>query len=333
VPPLTGAALAGRIIRELPGEFLPLREQGRMIFLLHDLDKNGYEDVILLGIRRQEGISGDAGQLRDPGRLFFEKKQPVEFLLFVFYQSPGDISLRYTVPLGRKLVFLKLTVRQIRTGRDLPYTVCVSFKTSGGTEEDWVILHGRGISTFSIQETLSIIPVVDDIDGDGYLDVVVHEQGVEEGLGYETFLTWYKWDGRDFREFRSSNIVRNLRNFFQETGDRIMEGDWTGAVENGLFPEVLEGLRNQGLSDREILDRLFRPLAEGGLSLTELQPAGLIFPSFMETPFTYESRQKPEFSFTVGAYTGTGSDSYFEGITEMNRNPFQSHQFGFVPVE
>ncbi|MBI9103177.1 MAG: hypothetical protein JEY99_12240 [Spirochaetales bacterium] len=339
--PFSGRELRRRAIALVPEILIHLNENNSPLGISHDLDKNGYEDFIMPVVEASQidplierGAAGgiDAEILKDPVRLFYERKEYISYSLLIFYQYPGKVVLRYSIPISRQLVFTGFRTQEIKVGRDFPFAVSTSFKTQGGTRQEWVILNGQGISRFAIQETLSVIPVVDDIDGDGIIDVVVHEQAAEEGIGYETFLTWYKWNGEEFIESRSTNIVRNLRTFFSGMAETLLSGDRRAFLDYVLLPDTEDEYTRKGASQSEIFEELFLPAEGGGEPFSDLHIHDVVYPVLMETPFTYEKRGRFEFPFTMGIITDNGG-SYYRARLVMNRNPFSDDQFGFVPVE
>ena len=332
--PMTEDVFYSQIISLVSGDQTYVRRSGLPMGIVHDLDKNGYKDFLLLTVKRN-GFENrefiDEDDLGDSGRLFYERKEYFHYSILIFYQYPGEIVLRYTVPLSRQLVLNDFRVQEIRRSRDFPFGVSVSFKTLGGTREEWVILYGQGISTFMLEETLSVIPVVDDIDNDGFIDIVIHQQAAEEGIGYETFLTWYKWNGSGFIEEKSSNIVRNLRKFLTGMADIFLSGEKEAFLDFVLFPETREKLSREGMSLKEIFSLLFKPVEGGVLPVYDLEIKDVIYPVLMETPFTYENRGRFEFPITIGIITEKGG-YYFRARLAMGRNPFGEKQFGFLPV-
>ena len=134
---------------------------------------------------------------------------------------------------------------EVRKGSDFPYALEFQFRTRTGIEKELVILSGYGITHFTIRENLSEITLIQDIDEDGFSDIIVHEQGFEEGTGFETFLTWYKWNLREYTEYRSTNIVRNLKQFYVVCAEFLRSGDYAGFLDYALDSEALSALKKQ----------------------------------------------------------------------------------------
>ncbi len=65
-------------------------------------------------------------------------------------------------------------------------------------------------------ENISSHSIYYDIDGNSILDIIDWEDGLEEGTGYETYLTWFRWTGKEYREYKSTNVVRNLNSFLEQ---------------------------------------------------------------------------------------------------------------------
>ena len=164
--------------------------------------------------------------------------------------------------------------------------------------------------------------------------MVLHQQGFEEGRGYETFLIWYKWNGRDFEEYRSTNVVRNLNRFLDTAEEQLVSGQWAVFIET-VLPDTREhALRQQGLENYEILARiftcedssskdLFEPPLESGRFLK------IIFPDFYETPFSREDVNRFEIPVQVRFIDKDNRSILCSAVIYMKRNPFEGQQFGF----
>jgi hypothetical protein len=223
---------------------------------------------------------------------------------------------------------------EIKEGSDFPYSLLFSFRTRSGIEKELVILSGYGITSVTLRENLSEFSHIEDIDGDGFVDIIIHEQGFEEGTGFETFLTWYKWNLREYTEYKNTNIVRNLREFFSSCSSLLKVGKFAAFFDYALDEETLTGLKKQGLTDTEILKMVFKPAdsSPGYDNFFELDNfTAVVFPEIMETPFSYDSRN--EFRHTVSVrFSRKGGDSLIcLGELRMKSNPFQDRQFCFCP--
>ena len=258
VPPaLSAELLVQSAVSLLDEDHGPVIHQNTPWGLIHDLDKNGYADFLLLTLQNGNGAPVLSEDLMDPRRLFEDPPPHENFRVVIFYQHPNRVRKQYTIPLKNKLILQNFRFQEIHRGRDFPYTLSVSFRSTEGIEEEWISLHGRGISRFTVKQSLLQTSLVEDIDEDGYTDVVVHQRGFEDGSGHETFITWYRWNGRKFEVHETTNVVRNLKLFFAHTQKAILAEGWQDSFINRLEPQALEEFRSQGLGDGAVLSRFF----------------------------------------------------------------------------
>ena len=329
-------------VREMmPWNMRAVLDGGEPLLIIHDLDKNGYRDALVVAVEDSGDDETELAALSKTARLFQSDRRYTNFMLLIFYQYSDDVILRYTVPVSQQLVFSGVQPFEIKKGSDFPYALEFTFRSRSGIEKELVILSGYGITHFPVHENLSEITIVEDIDDDGYRDIIVHEQGFEEGTGFETFLTWYKWNRLEFTEYKNTNIVRNLREFFIVSAEFLRAGDYAGFLSYALDPQTLLLLKKQGLSEQEILNKIFYPAvssvnsedADGEDTVNFFTDSGfnaVVFPELMETPFSYEKRN--DFSHQVSVrFRPPGSESriYLAEI-KMKKNPFEDQQFCFT---
>ncbi|MBN2050162.1 MAG: hypothetical protein JW760_06930, partial [Spirochaetales bacterium] len=222
--PFSKKEIDARIVNLVYPGTVPVLREGQLLAVYVDLDGNGYTDACVLCVETDFPERADYRTLSDEARLYQEVLEPFSCSIQFFLQKNGKLYRSGIAPLGRKLVLESFRVLHLGEKEDLPKGASGVFKTRSGTEEEWVLFLPRGISRFTIHESLSIIPVVQDIDSDGVVDILVHQQGFEEGSGHETFLVWYKWSGTAFVEHKSTNIVRNLNAFLQGAAEILKRG-------------------------------------------------------------------------------------------------------------
>jgi hypothetical protein len=186
-----------------------------------------------------------------------------------------------------------------------------------------------------LQETHGSRVRVEDIDGDRVLDIVVSERGIEEGVGYETILTWYRWDGRRFARWNVVNVVRNLRLFLADSRRLLLERDWRSLVLHGFDPEQVHSLRKQRLGNADIvlkglgLESFFAGQArEAGAILSEITE--VIHPQILEDPFVASNARGDHFLMALRLIDSSGISRVVEVPLYMKRNPFGARQFYFL---
>ena len=337
--PLTNIEFKKQVRSMMPWNMKAVMDGNSPLLIIHDLDKNGYEDALVVAVESGEDVVTELSELSKSVRLFQSGRSYSSFMLLIFYQYSGDVVLRYTVPVSQQVVFNGVKPFEVKKGADFPYALEFSFRNRSGIERELVILNGRGITHFTIHENLSEITLIEDIDGDGFRDIIVHEQGFEEGTGFETFLTWYKWNRLEYTEYRNTNIVRNLRQFYIVCAELMRAGDYAEFLEYALDPETYSLLKQQGLSENEIMQRIFYSAAGTDFSgddntangfFTEKGFSAVVFPEIMETPFSYANRNDFRHQVSVRFRPPGGDSRIFLAELQMKKNPFQEKQFCFT---
>ncbi len=315
-----------------PEELQPLILRGRMPILLHDLDRDRNPECFTLAIPSRGIDSREAGRLDDSSRLFHEQIEPVSFSLLVFANRQGNFRRLKILPLGDRQVFESLRKTPLYANRSLPVIITVSFQTLEGREvELFVFDNASGLprARQGLAETLSRQFRLEDIDGNGMTDLFVKEGAMEEGTGFETFLKWYRWNGRDFVEYQTRNVVRNLNAFLLNAKELVLAGKLREAVNVLVDPAALSKLRKAGLNDAEILIRTMG-LEELGLrefpSLREV-----IFPQVLEDPFAAENDRGSYFTISYRMIDVNGTSYIASARVYMLSNPFRARQFAFAP--
>ncbi len=332
IPPLSNTAFKAKVQSMMPWNMKSVMDGKSPLVIIHDLDKNGYNDALVVAVAGDDEIKNQLSELSKTVRLFTSDTEYIDFLLLIFYQYEGEVILRYTVPVSRKQVFEGIRPFEIRRGSDFPYAIEFSFRTRAGIEKEIIILSGYGITNFTVKENLSEITLIQDIDDDGYQDMIVHEQGFEEGAGFETFITWYKWNLREYTEYRSTNIVRNLRQFYIVCAEFLRAGDYEDFLDYALDSKTLSKLKRQGKTNIEIIEEVFSPAvetSEDGWFFESDSFSAVVFPEIMETPFSYAKRNNFSHKVSVRFRKINGESRIFLAELKMKKNPFQDRQFCF----
>lgn len=339
LPPLSNAEFKARVKNMMPWNMTAVTDGGSPMLIIHDLDKNGYSDALVVAVEGSENVDSDFSELSKSARLFQSGRPYTRFMLLIFYQYSGEVLLRYTVPVAEQLVLSSVEPFDVKKGSDFPYALEFGFRTRSGIEKEIVILSGYGITHFSIQENLSEITLVEDIDDDGYRDIIVHEQGFEEGTGFETFLTWYKWNRLEYTEYKHTNIVRNLRQFFIVSAEYLRAGEYSDFLSYTIEPETLKQLQKSDMTEKEILHLVFLPIDSGPESVPDSEAAdffadegfsSVVFPEIMETPFSYKNRNDFRHRVSVRFRPPGAESRIFLAEIRMKKNPFQEKQYCFT---
>ena len=321
-----------QITRLYPAELRPLILRGRMPILLHDLDRDRNPECFALAISSRGLDSREAGRLDDASRLFQDQAEPVAFSLLVFANRQGNFRRVKILPLGERKVFESLRKTPLYTTRSLPVIVTVSFQTQEGREvELFVFDNASGLprGRQSLAETLSRQFRLEDIDGNGMIDLFVKEGAMEEGTGFETFLKWYRWNGHDFVEYQNRNVVRNLNAFLLKAKELVLAGKLQEAVNALVDPTVLGKLRKAGLNNAEILIRIMGLEELGLVEFPALRE--VVFPQVLEDPFVAENDRGLYFTISYRMIDVNGTSYIANARVYMLSNPFRDRQFAFAP--
>ena len=340
----------------VPEQFFFLSDDtGQPLRIYHDLDQNGFDDIFFLLVEYPEEGQIDAppqppasalvherriaaSDLADMSRLFSEEIRPHKFYLALFLRSSGGVVSMYRIPLSSWFVFEDFRGFRLDETRPMPYAVSISFQTHEGKMSQWVCFSSYNeFSFFTLKNSLSVTSETRDINNNGILDILEWRRVFEEGTGYETFLTWYKWDGTKFAQHDSTNIVRNLNQFLHSAGTLMSRGKWEQAFS------LMLPLEDADMSMGSLFLRLFTALPEKD-SGPEVDDAALaamidrgersfssvIVPRVLENPFAGESQLvKParHTRFSIRFILRDGRSSVRECRVRMNKNPFAAQQY------
>ncbi|MEA1910156.1 MAG: hypothetical protein U9N32_00585, partial [Spirochaetota bacterium] len=209
---LSNRAIERIILDTIPGSFRPVtKDDGSIKIIYRDLDQNGYKDAFFLVVKNRENLNPNFSNLSDVSNLLKDDRMGVDFFLAVYLQLHSSMVSMYRIPIGSGDVISDFSILSLKKGEIIPLVINISFQTLKGTNSEWIIFSTYNkFSLFSMRENISIHSLFYDIDGNNIIDIIDWEDGLEEGTGYETYLTWYRWNGREFREYQTTNIVRNL---------------------------------------------------------------------------------------------------------------------------
>lgn len=329
-PPILNLSEAQRQLnRNIHPLISPLKRHGRPIVILHDVDQDGNPEAFALGID-SEKKNYNALQLADYSRLYAENPEAVKFYLLTFENKQGELYLQRSIDLGEWYVFDFFTKLQLDINNSLSVMILASFQARHGTEQKLFIFNdisGRPIYQKTLEQTLSVQSVLEDINGDGIVDLIIQENTMEEGTGSETFLTWHRWNGKTFYEYRTTNIVRNLNNFLKGAKELILEGRHNEFIRFSVDPLRVGALKKAGLKDSEIVLRsLGIKDPELLIEINEVQ-----FPDILENPFSSRNKKGYFFNPAIKIVDQNGSTVVTDATLYMMINPFGKKQFVFFP--
>ncbi len=334
-PQLSDRNIERIILDTIPGSFLPVtNDNGRIRIIYSDLDQNGYRDAFLLVVKYRENLDAGFSNLSDVSYLLKNERQPVDFFLSVFLQLQGGMISMFRIPIGSRFVISDFGIVPIKKGADLPLGINISFQTTKGTDSEWIIFSRYNkFSLFSMAENISVYSDSYDLDGDNIIDIVDWEDGLEEGTGYETYLTWYRWNGREYREYLSTNIVRNLNGFLEQSGLYLSFEQMDDFFNYSLNSDDLKTYRNSGEDHSVWFKKIFRPVPGSNPENDEFEDCSkfrsIVFPQIFENPYSPGNKTLHIFNINVRFVCSDGYSFIRTTRIQMNSNPFRKPQFSF----
>ncbi|MDA3938372.1 MAG: hypothetical protein PF693_03550 [Spirochaetia bacterium] len=323
------------IIDTIPGSFLPVtNDSGRIRIIYNDLDQNGYRDAFFLVVKNRENLDPGFSNLSDVSFLLKNERYPVDFFLSVFLQLQGGMISMFRIPVGSSVVISEFSKVSIIEGSDLPLGINISFQTVKGTNREWIIFSRYNkFSLFSLTENISSYSDTSDIDDDNIIDIVDWEDGLEEGTGYETYLTWYRWNGREYREYLSTNIVRNLNGFLEQSRLYLSFDQIDEFFRYSLNPVDSKTYRDSGDNYSDLLSRIFRTVPGTIPENDEFEDCSkirsILFPPIFENPYSPGNSSQYICNINVRFECHDGYSFIRTARIQMNPNPFKKQQFSF----
>ena len=287
-PPLTRKQIETSIEASVRSGFQPVLKDGRMYGAVYDLYGNGLQDYFILFAEAGE-LGTDFASLSDISRIYNPDVVPLTFYIQGFLQERSRMVPGKRVDLGKRVVAGELTFLPLSKYGRLPFALIIDFINAEKVEQEWIIYGSREITRFTIDETPSVETIIRDLDDDGLIDIILRENVLEEGVGSETFLTWYRWDGKGMAEYRTTNIVHNIQEFIETCSSTMVNREWNIFLQHALPWDTLRTLEAGGLNQSVILDRIFTPApgeyrtAPPVSALDSIYYA--VFPQITENPF------------------------------------------------
>ena len=333
VPPELSAYEALRQAARLaPPEVRLLTVGGRVPLLLHDLNRDGHSECIAVAVRDRTLKPADIEALSQSSRLF--DAPPVGFVLLFYGNSQGSLRRPAVIDLGQRRIFEALTRTPLTANRAVPLAVTVSFLNPDGREQELLVFDNAGGAPRyrrSLVERLGARSWLEDVDGDGTLDILTRERVLEEGVGYDTFLSWSRWNGRAFTEVATRNVLRGLAGYLAAVREALLAGDSRRLAELASEARELARLRSRGLGEAEALAVLLGLKAAGLKELPRVTE--VVFPEILEDPFSARDANGWFFQLTYRMVDENGLVYLPAARLYMLRNPFGERQFAFRGID
>ena len=319
----------------LPENAYLVTKNGIPLPSLQDLDFDGLPEVLVPCVLSEKEVDGDS--FTDYSRLFGSKNLSYSFRLLLFSMKQERLTLRKQIDLGYRFVYGGVSRIPIRKVSPHPFIIAASFQTQLGDEQEWLIFSGDSfepVSRLSLKEGFSDKLLIEDVDRNGDIDVVIQERGAEEGIGMETYLTWFRWNGREFAEYATANILRSLREFLSRVRELFLEEEWDELLNASFLPQDLREYRNS--EPEETVLEVFG--LANFFDSDERSPGeilqgvrDIVFPDFLENPFLARDDRGFYLRLSFRFVEATGVSMVSEVYLHLAKNPFDERQFYFSP--
>ena len=346
-PPLHSQPYAGVLlqavkdaVRNLPAGHEALEWEGFPLVIFYDLDGDGMEELFLLSTKKTEGMGITDLKVFSEYSRVFEVKAAQPFFLHIFLRRQTSSSLLKTIDLGSKRVFGSFRRFEIRRGARIPFGIEVTFPNRLGLERAWVLVSSSSrIELFVFQEQHNVKSYVKDINGDGVLDLILFEDLFEDSVGYETYASWYQWNGTTYKRYRSVNILRNLRTFLQTIRKQVLSKNWETFFQYALQPQDASYAKASG--PVVALKRIFKvpppplyPVSGSetesvGIEVLQKRFLDLIYPEILENPFNLREDGPESFLLTFRLVV-EGESFLLSTRVSMYKNFFEERLFHLV---
>jgi len=320
----------------IPNEY-PITNKGEMLYIMQDLNSDDIPEIIVPGVESEKPEYARFEFISRFARLYDKKKVEVPFNLYIFVYEQETFKLFNKIALGNNQVFKSFIKIYGNTKNNDPVILASTFQTAESTIHKWVIFKKPALTPISIlefEENIFKKLIIKDINNDHMIDVIIQEKSIEEGLGHETYLTWMKWNGRGYSEYKTINIVRNLNAFLAKVKELLIKGDMNKLLSFAISPNVLNRTLKSGLTSKEILEQFL------GIALKENDETqsfllgsieNIIFPDILDNPF-YLTDEKGYY-FPLSYRLVFQYDISIIAETVLYMNPFEERQFTFMPYK
>ncbi|MDR1931727.1 MAG: hypothetical protein LBQ57_02780 [Spirochaetales bacterium] len=345
---LSPAELPLFVNSHLPASKKPVTRGGSPLAFIRRGETGG-DTVVLLAVRTGDTRKAAFTYVSDFGRLFDSSTEELQFSVEVFTLSGDGQVTSKSIDAGAHRVCGSFSELPFPAQQAFPCGVSLVFPDTEGRRNIWILFPGGEgqpdspqYSVFSFYEQANVKALVQDIDDNGMFDLLLFEDIFEESSGYETYITWYRWNGQGFGKYESTNVIRKLRGFFERSRQLLLSRDWKRFFDYALLPRDADAL--WGGSAAASFRRIFRTQegsSVGGDDIynvlfpqeaQESEITDAVFPNVVENPFPLTRDGPSSFPFTI-RITANEENYFFSARLAMNKNPFSGRMFHFLPDE
>jgi hypothetical protein len=344
-PPLPEDELNKIFMVNLSSRKKPVTRNGKPFYFVRSGENGAEHTIYLLTVGTQDARKAALSYLSDFERLFDPSAENIPFSVEVFsLMSNGSVQTE-SLEAGDFRLLNSYSQLPFPQGHNSPHGLSLVFPDAEGQRNIWLLFSGGKHSLFSFYERTNTRALIKDIDRDGMFDLLLFEDIFEDSSGYETYITWHKWDGATFVKHRSTNTIRRLRSFFESSRQLLLARSWQRFFDYTLLPQEAQSAETQ--DPAQTFRRFFRlqddavPQSVSGPSVYEiLFPreieksllSGVVLPNVVENPFPLGKDGPRSFPFTI-RINSAGDNHFFSARLAMPENPFDGKMFYFLPSD
>lgn len=312
--------------------FYAVHKEGIPFFYLSDVNGDGVDEIAAVFVRADDFAGADIRNIsREESSENSELKES-RYIFVLFSMEFSDYKPARIIPLSQNSGFCSLVPVYVSADTS---AFAVGFSTSVIFCEEWIIFKDDfRYSSVVLRNSSSFVTKTSDINDDGITDILEYAHVFDAASGYEIFLTWFKWDGEKYNKFKTINVMRNLRDFIEESVFFLNNKAFNSFLYNGISKKQLDCFK-KFLSAEDILDKIFlvpSGAAEETLPFSRFtensEKLNVIFPDIYEDPFGFDENNICYFFSNVKVKKNNEEAIYLVKIY-MFQNCFYNRKFAF----
>lgn len=319
------------IIKDSEIGFYPVTINGKPDKLFSDIDGDGIDDILVIYVSADTVNSTELSSLQSSNRVYDETTVNSEFTLIAFANSGTDLTKQKTVLLGSYKAINKIEKISIteNEGPNQPVVLSISFTDAQESTTKIVSFKGFSIATvLDLKRDGSSGFYLKDLNNDNFPEIIKYKQTHIDGVGYDTRLSLYQWDGQKYSFTDSRLIIQELNNFLSKVKSYI-ENDDREALLNSAFPPLkARKYLKQKLEMSAILKMIFQPADLQSKPIRK--PKQILFGKVQENPFQLQNIEREQsFQIYCRMIFGNLNSDFYKATIVLNENPFTDIQYYF----
>lgn len=289
----------------------------------------------VFALSTEPGAETQYAELSRISRAYEAEAAEVEFFVDAFAYRDGAFALRHSVSLGQAKAIGTFRAFGLGDQTENPLVIALEVYSTTGTQVRWAIFSpGTQPVRFDLEDSGRVTARLEDVDHDGVLEVIKTRREAEAGVGFETYLELYEWDGESMVQAEVTTVVRALNRFLSRAAVHLSNERWQAFIDHATDTSLRERFAAAGLTETEVVRALLRVSDAPADSQYGFLSAGreideVFNPQILESPF----QQSDRFRHDIRIVMRDGS-SYIVSVTvAISPNPFTEPVFTLRPWE